>query len=587
MWYNTGMASDIKIDREHLKPVPVGDSDWADFSQKSYTVDKTLLIKEILDDNTKVALFTRPRRFGKTTALRMLKTFFEKASKDTSYLFKDLKIWAAGEKYRAEQGKYPVIYLTFKDCVAENWETALEKLKMQIAAMVGDHVDALTALKNPEEQCRLDSVWRERGNVSDLGASLGLLAKALHLQSEAAGGDVRPIILIDEYDAPVNSASTNGYLETMTAFMRSFLSGAMKDNEHVRMGVMTGVLRVAKEGILSGLNNLRVWTVFDGRYAEYFGFLEDEVAAMAAYYGASSKMPEIKSWYDGYDFGGTEIYNPWSVLNYFGHDCVAKPFWLDTSSNDVIADIVRDLPHDTAETLEKLLRDGRALVRMTQELGPYAQIRNEAETLYALLVSSGYLKVVPSVGGEDVPDGYAWVSIPNRELEKVFVGDVVSKVRRYSVRGESDVALAIFNRDPAAFRMAIQHFLADSVSYYDGSEAFYHGMTLGFLAVLRNRYRVRSNREAGDGRFDIALTPLVRGFPGVIIEVKAARSARQSLKRLAQEARAQIDRKSYEAEMVADGLTDILKLGLAFHKKRVALAVDRQTGFPRPTERVL
>jgi len=558
------------------KPLPVGDSDWFEFSQTSYTVDKTLLIKDLIDDRTKVALFTRPQRFGKTTALRMIKAFFERTPKDTSFLFKNFKIWKAGAKYRAEQGKYPVIYLTFKDVGGETVESAFIKLRRVIAALVAEHQDAIPALVASDSRQILERVVEAKGGREDMGASLGLLAEAIHLHSDPDPAKrVKPVILIDEYDAPVNKASTNGYLKEMTAFMRDFLSGALKDNAHVRMGIMTGVLRVAKEGILSGLNNPDVWTVFDRNYNSRFGFTEDEVEEMARYYGVPEKMAEIRDWYDGYDFAGAEIYNPWSVLKYFKGHCEPRAYWLDTSSNDIITEIVRDLPHDVADTLEQLLRDGRALVPMTTELGPYAAIRNRPETLYALLVSAGYLKVAPPREGEESSDDMAWVAIPNREIEKVFVSDIISKTRSYAVHGESDaISKAIILRDPQAFRDAIQCFLTESVSYFDSAtEGFYHGLTLGFLAILRDRYKVESNRESGGGRFDIALTPLVAGFPGVILEVKRAKNMRQSLKKLAADARRQIDGKSYAVAMNAAGVTDILKIGLAYYRKRVEVKV--------------
>jgi len=573
------MAKQTIIDLEHLKPLPVGKSDWAEFSQTNYTVDKTLLIKELIDDDTGVALFTRPRRFGKTTALQMLKAFFEKAPKDTSFLFKDKLIWAAGEKYRREQGRYPIIYLTFKDVDGETFENALAMIRPVVARMVGVYRSAISALPDPEDVARLMRVWYEKGSVEDIGLALGLLARAVHLHAQetlAEGEDplhAKPIILIDEYDAPVNKASVNGYLKEMTVLMRQFLSGALKDNNHVRMGIMTGVLRVAKEGILSGLNNPSVWTVFDGNYNSYFGFTETEVAEMAQYYGVPEKMAEIKEWYDGYNFAGAEMYNPWSVLKYFLGRCVPKPYWLDTSSNDIITEIVRDLPHDTAGTLEDLLRDGQALVPMTAELGPYSEIRNQPETLYALLVSAGYLKVMKNAAEDELPEGQSLVRIPNREIEKVFVNDIICKARRYTGHGESDaISGAIVRRNPEMFRDAIQRFLTESVSFFDGAaEGFYHGMVLGFLAVLRNRYLVRSNRESGNGRFDIALFPLVAGFPGVIIEVKHAKGEADDLKQLAQEAGDQIESKAYATEMLAQGVTDILKLGLAFRGKQVEL----------------
>jgi len=316
-----------------------------------------------------------------------------------------------------------------------------------------------------------------------------------------------------------------------------------------------------------------VWTVFDERYSEFFGFLEDEVAELASYYGVSDRMSEIKSWYDGYSFGGTEIYNPWSVLSYFEHDCVAKPFWLDTSSNDIIAEIVRDLPHDTADTLEKLLGEGAvATVPMTAELGPYARIRERKETLYAMLVSTGYLKCC-----SPVTRGFCRVTIPNHEIERVFVEDIVSKLSNAVPVGPDDIGRALLDSDPKAFRDAVQRFLTESVSYFDAAaEGFFHGLTLGFMAILRGAYRVHSNRESGDGRFDIALYPIVKDFPGVIIEVKAANDDAADLKALAQEACDQIDRRNYAAEMSVQGVANILKLGLSFCKKRVQLVWSKE-----------
>ncbi len=366
-------------------PPPIGTSDWATFSQRSYCVDKTLLIKELVDRTTSVALFTRPRRFGKTSAMRMLRSFFEKDKTDTSYLFTDKKIWAAGEQYRALQGKYPVIYLTFKDHKGLTWEDAEADLICDVSTMVGEHLAAIESEWGAEEKrAQLMRIKKRQAPIGETAKALGLLAEAIH-----AHEGVKPIILIDEYDMPISSASTYGYCDKMVAFMRTFLSGAMKDNEHVEMGIMTGVLRVAKEGILSGLNNLKVWTVFESAFSEYFGFTEDEVRTMAEYYGVPEKMEEIKRWYDGYNFGGTEIYNPWSVLNYFGTDCEPNIYWLSTSSNDLITELVRTYPHDVKEIFAKLLRGEDAPVRLAPELGPYRDVLKRRNTLYALLVSAG------------------------------------------------------------------------------------------------------------------------------------------------------------------------------------------------------
>ena len=475
----------------------------------------------------------------------------------TKKFFTDKKIWAAGAKYRAEQGKRPVIYLTFKDVDGHCWEDALSKLKAFVASEVGRFRSALASLNDESERSRLDRVRLEAGDVNDLGLSLGLLAKAVDLHYGAA-----PVILIDEYDQPITKASSNGYYGRMVMLMKAFLSGAMKDNEHCHLGIMTGVLRVAKEGILSGLNNLKVWTVFDSDYAEYFGFTKGEVEEMARYYGREDKIDEIKAWYDGYDFGGTEIFNPWSVLSYFDHHCRPDAYWLDTSSNDIIAEIVRDLPFDMVKTLEDLLCSETPRVEMAKELGSYKLIKDNKETLYALLVSAGYLKVV-----SPIEDGKCRVAIPNREIAQVFITDIKRKINANLRTGTSDIVDALLDRDSEKLKSAIGAFLLESVSYFDtAAEGFFHGLTLGFLATLRERFHVMSNAESGEGRFDIALKPLVAPFSAFIIEVKAGKSRRDNLKSLARQARRQIDVKQYDAAFRAEGITDIEKIGLAYYK---------------------
>ncbi len=565
--YTCGMHAKRNIFEGKLPP-PIGTSDWTTFSQDSYCVDKTLLIKELVDARTRVALFTRPRRFGKTSAMRMLRAFFEKDKTDTSYLFTDKKIWAAGESYRKLQGRFPVIYLTFKDHNALTWASAEGKLIRDVASEVGRHKAAVLSEWGDDDKCdQLIRVMKRAASIDEVAEALGLLAEAIH-----AYAGVKPIILIDEYDMPISSASTYGYYDPMVAFMRTFLSGAMKDNEHVEMGIMTGVLRVAKEGILSGLNNLAVWTVFEPEFSEHFGFTEDEVRTMAEYYGVPEKMDEIKRWYDGYDFDGTEIYNPWSVLNYFARNCRPEAYWLDTSSNDLITELVRTYPHDVKETFEKLLRGESAIVQMAKELGPYRDVLARKNTLYALLVSAGYLKVV-----KQFPNGRCAVQIPNHEISQVFVSDIESKINAALHVGTDAIVNALLACDAAALQKAIAAFLRESVSYFDtAAEGFFHGLTLGFLAVLRDRFRVDSNAESGDGRFDVALTPLVDIYPGFIIEVKAADSETDDLEALAQSALAQIETKDYAAKMAGEFAArnlaqPIVKIGLAYFKKKVAL----------------
>ena len=554
-----------KAGREgELLPLPVGTSDWVRFSQTSYCVDKTLLIKDLIDSQSTVVLFTRPRRFGKTTMMEMIRAFYEpevtvgNKKVKTKKFFTDKKIWAAGAKYRAEQGRHPVIYLSFKDFKSMTWESAKNDLCITIADVFSRFHSCATVFDASSlKRENYLALMGGKGNIDTLKFALGLLAEAVHLKYKKM-----PVILIDEYDQPITSASTFGYYDEMCNFMRVFLSGAMKDNRHCHLGIMTGVLRVAKEGILSGLNNPKVWTVFDRQYSEYFGFTKDEVEEMARYYGREDKLPEIKAMYDGYEFGGTEIFNPWSVLSYFDHDCTPDAYWVDTSSNDIITEIVRDLPFDMANTLEDLLRGKTPMVDMVKELGPYKSIRKNKSSLYALLVSAGYLKVV-----SPIDKGMCKVAIPNREIAQVFVSDIISKINSHLEIGSSDIVRALLAHDEAELKAAISSFLLESVSYFDSAaEGFFHGLTLGFLAMLRDEFHVMSNVESGEGRFDIALKPLVAPFSAFIIEVKAGKSSRDNLKRLAREARRQIDGKNYDAAFRAEGIADVEKIGLAYYK---------------------
>ena len=547
-------------------PPPVGTSDWARFSRTSYCVDKTLILKDLIDSESAVVLFTRPRRFGKTTMMKMIREFYD----GDASLFEDKQIWAAGDRYRNEQGAHPVIYLTFKDVKQTTVEEAFEKISGDIIAEVWRFRDAVeNGWGDGIKKEKLLRVMHGKGSRVELADSLGLLCEAIE-----AHGNKKPVILIDEYDQPITTASTYGFYDEMCSFMRVFLSGALKDNEHCHLGIMTGVLRVAKEGILSGLNNPKVWTVFDESFSQYFGFTEAEVEAMATYYGAADKLPEIKAWYDGYDFGGTEIYNPWSVLQYFDHGCKPDAYWLDTSSNDLITEIVRDLPHDMVKTLEALLRDETPRVAMAKEFGPYKSIRERKDSLYALLVSAGYLKVASGL-----EEGRCRVAIPNNEIAQVFVSDIKAKINNALEVGTGDIVDALLDRDADALKSAIASFLLESVSYFDAAaEGFFHGLSLGFLAVLRKRFRVFSNVESGEGRFDIALKPLIDGFPAFVIEVKAADGPGDDLKALARDARQQIDGKKYDATFRAEGLADIVKIGLAYYKDKVELCDGERLG---------
>ena len=371
-----------------LPSLPVGNSNWAEVKAGYWSADKTQLITGLLDKKSTVAIFTRPRRFGKTFAMRMLQSFFEKTEKSNACLFKGTKVWQKRE-HRAEQGKYPVIFITFKDAKREDWRLT----RMKIAAAIRDeydrHATAFTARGCPETA---KSFYRricvKQETPDDLDGALGVLAAALHSYHKE-----RPVILIDEYDSPINYAATHGFGEEALQFFRNFLSGAMKDGEHCRLGVITGILRVAKEGVLSGLNNPKVYSVFDDAFSDCFGFTEEEVRGMLATFGHPEKIDEAKDWYDGYRFGGCEIYNPWSLLNYVDDGFTPKPYWLSTSSNDLVGDVLSRLSPEMRDTVANLFEKKEGEATLSPDLGPYGLIQDNEEILWSLLVHTGYLKV--------------------------------------------------------------------------------------------------------------------------------------------------------------------------------------------------
>ena len=326
-------AQDVQLIR---KPLPIGVSDYREASTNYYYVDKTLLIKDFLDERSKVSLFTRPRRFGKTLNMDMLRTFFEKTDEDTSVYFRDKKIWACGKRYRDDQGKYPVVFLSFKDVKCLSWDETYQTITKLIAMEFRRHSElvsssALSAYE--KKQVSLLSM----GNASEVDYQMSLQTLTLLLHKHHG---VAPIIIIDEYDTPIQQGHVNGFYDKVVGFMRNLFSGGLKDNPHLSFGFLTGILRVAKESIFSGLNNLKINSILDDRYSEYFGFTSDEVQEMAEYYGAAEKYQELCDWYDGYRFGQTDIFNPWSVIGYFNNECRPRAFWQSTGSNDIISEVL-------------------------------------------------------------------------------------------------------------------------------------------------------------------------------------------------------------------------------------------------------
>lgn len=403
-------------------PMPIGITDYRLASSEYYYVDKTLMIRDFLDERPMVSLFTRPRRFGKTLNMDMLRTFFEKTDEDTSVYFKDKKIWQCGKKYRDYQGRYPVIFITFKDVKRDTWEETYDQITKILRQEFERHRKLLvSSCCSRYEKEYFKSVLEGKANATDMMMSLQRLSQML---DEHYG--IAPVIIIDEYDTPIQQGYMKGFYDKVILFMRNLFSGGLKDNRHLSYGFLTGILRVAKESIFSGLNNLKVNSVLDDRYSEYFGFTSNEVKEITAYYGAEEKYEEICAWYDGYQFGETEIFNPWSVINYFGGGCKPKAFWQFTGSNEIIGEVLKNADSDVYERLNALMQ-GESFLTYIDTGVIYPQIRSNPSSVYSFLLVAGYLKVIRT---ESLFSGdyMCEVMLPNREIASVYQKEILQKL---------------------------------------------------------------------------------------------------------------------------------------------------------------
>lgn len=565
----TGAYVRAKSRPKHL-PLPVGVSDYRLASTEYYYIDKTMMLKDFIDERPMVTLFTRPRRFGKTLNMDMLRTFFEKTNEDTSKYFKDKKIWEQGEYYRSFQGKYPVIFITLKDVKHNSWDNTFANIGSIISSEYCRHSDLSKSPKLDKKQKDFyDKMVSEKFSAVDLERSLLYLSEMLKKHyGEGA------VIIIDEYDTPIQSGHTSGFYDDVIAFMRNLLSGCFKDNKSLAFGFLTGILRVAKESIFSGLNNLTINSVLDNKYSEYFGFTANEVKEMAAYYSAPDKFDEVCEWYDGYRFGKTDIFNPWSVINYFSNDCEPRAFWLSTGSNDIIGEIIKEADNEIYERLSSLVNGGSFTTYIDTSV-IYPQIKNNPSSIYSFLLMAGYLKVVKSsvsISGDFMCE----VALPNKEISLVYRKEILQKLENIIPQATAiAVEEAIFSGNGEKLRDIISNFLIQSVSAFDAAgENFYHGFMLGVCALFGNSY-VTSNRESGDGRYDIALSPKVSNLPGIIIELKAEKNCNENkLQELAKTALKQINDKKYDTELKLKGVKTIYKYGVAFSGKHVAVEAE-------------
>ncbi|SFC28145.1 AAA family ATPase [Butyrivibrio sp. YAB3001] len=561
----------IKItSREDKKSLPVGISEYVRAQSEYYYVDKTLLIKEFLDNKPMVSLFTRPRRFGKTLNMDMLRVFFELSDQDTSAYFKDKAIWKCGEKYTKHQGKYPVIFLTFKDVKYESWEATLSKIAALLRIEFGRHSELENSPKLPAfEKEYYKKVINGNPTEVDLSSALENLSRMLYFHH-----GVKPIIIIDEYDTPIQEGYSQNFYDEIIGFMRNFFSGGFKDNKNLSYGFLTGILRIAQESIFSGLNNLSVNTILNEKYDNFFGFTYPEIKQLLSYYGVLDKKEELKEWYDGYRFGNEEIYNPWSVINYVANQCLPQAYWVNTGRNEIIADVIRIASEDIVEKLYSLLQ-GEIVIAKIEQNTVYRVLTDDPANIYSLLMVAGYLKANKKTLQDD-GSFLCEVAIPNKEIAAVYKTEILSylmEVGAITNATANKIAESLYSNDTAKLQKAISEYMMKSMSFYDaGAEGFYHGLFLGLIVLMDNQYKIRSNRESGDGRYDVSMFPKKKELPGIIIEVKWDNDLDdKALDKLAEKALEQIDDKNYETEMRDDGITDIIKFGMAFSGKHVLI----------------
>ncbi|MDR2591910.1 MAG: ATP-binding protein [Chitinispirillales bacterium] len=554
------------------KPLPVSESFFDLMIEDGYYyVDKTLLIKEMLDKKSRVVLCTRPRRFGKTLNQTMLKCFFEDTAriggKDTRALFRGLKIEEAGERYMEYQGKYPVIFLSFKEVKRDTFESSYHMLKECITDEFERHAYVAEKISGDNHIEKFKRISSGSGSIDDYSYALRFLSECLE---KYHGRKV--VILIDEYDVPLENSWSRGFYQKMIDFIRPILSSALKDNPHLQLAVMTGCLRISKESIFTGLNNLEVVSILSDSYSEHFGFTQIEADAMLKYYELESKTQILKDWYNGYLFGSTEVYNPLSTVRVVkawtqNIKRYPEPHWVNTSSNDIIRRFVDTADSEMKTDLETLMAGG-AISKVVHEDITYKEIDDDIENLWNFLFFTGYLKKVGDMRQSDDGELTLDLSIPNIELKYIYKTKIQEWFKkRIKVKNLDALHNAVLNGDAETFQKELSAILSESISYMDNAESFYHGLMIGALARLEN-YRLKSNRESGEGRSDLVLYNAgENGGKAIIFEFKLAPNAK-ALSTACEDALKQIEDKNYAAYWDEEDYKCIIKYGIGFYKKR-------------------
>ena len=542
-----------------MKRLAIGVSDFKKIIEGDfYYFDKTKLIEEIINDGSEVKLFTRPRRFGKTLNMSMLKYFFDiENDEENKKLFKDLYI----EKTDAfkEQGQYPVIFLSLKDLKASTWEEMEKDIKSTISRIFLDHRYLLNDL-DKFDTLTFENIIMKNTELEDLKEALKFLTENLYKKY-----DQKVVVLIDEYDSHLVSAYINGYYEKAKDFFKTFYSSVLKDNSYLQMGVLTGIIRVIKAGIFSDLNNLRTYTILSDVYTDSYGLTEEEVEKSLKYYGIEQEISNVKDWYDGYRFGDSEVYNPWSILNFLDFKEL-RAYWVDTSENDLIKDVLKNITKNTIEALERLF-NGEGLKQNISGTSDLSKLLSEEE-LWELMLFSGYLTIE-----EKIDHNNYVLRLPNKEIKELFRDTFLEK---YFGRGSKLLYLmeALTENRISEYEERLQEILLTSVIYNDtkkGNEAFYHGLIMGMGLYLEGEYITKSNIESGLGRYDFVIEPKNKTKRAFIMKFKATDSI-EKLEEVSKEALKQIEDKKYDISLKQNGIKDITYIGIAFFGKEIKIS---------------
>ena len=542
-----------------MKRLAIGLSDFKHLIEEDfYYFDKTKFIEEIIEDGSQVKLFARPRRFGKTLNMSMLKYFFDIENREENKeIFKDLYI----EKTEAfkEQGQYPVIFLSLKDLKALTWEQMEKAIKSAISRLFSEYKYLLNDL-DKFDTLTFENILLKNTELEDLKEALKFLTRILYEKYNK-----KVVVLIDEYDSPLVSAYINGYYEKAKDFFKTFYSTVLKDNSYLQMGVLTGIIRVIKAGIFSDLNNLRTYTILSDMYTDSYGLTEEEVVKSLKDYGIEQEISNVKDWYDGYKFGDSEVYNPWSILNFLDFKEL-RAYWVDTSGNDLIKDVLKNITKNTIEALERLF-NGEGLKQNISGTSDLSKLLSEDE-LWELMLFSGYLTVEEKID----QDNYV-LRLPNKEVRTLYRKTFFEK---YFGRGSKLLYLmeALTENRIDEYEERLQEILLTSVSYNDtkkGNEAFYHGLIMGMGLYLEGEYITKSNIESGLGRYDFVIEPKNKAKRAYIMEFKSTDNI-EKLEEVSKEALEQIENKKYDVSLKQNGVKDITYMGIAFCGKQIKIS---------------